>query len=97
MIAIFITKNGLIQRVLSCQLQNKSKKLLILSILKKAGLSFTSMTKKVYFFLNLDEDMYLDVVNRSLINYKIDERLKKNSGFSYFLVNYEIDKADMAQ
>lgn len=55
------------------------------------------MTKKVYFFLNLDEDMYLDVVNRSLINYKIDERLKKNSGFSYFLVNYEIDKADMAQ
>lgn len=52
---------------------------------------------KFYIHDNINYKKYLEIVETSLIEHKIEERLEKTTGFKYFLANYEYDKPEMME
>lgn len=70
----------------------KLKRLLNFSTRKKKELNSISTMTKVNTFCYIDEKKYLEIVETNLIEFRMDERVVKTTGFQYFLANYELDE-----
>lgn len=88
MIVKIIIEIGLIQNLSYYQAHNNKNKFSNLLKRNKEDRNFISTITEVNYFNSIDITKYTQIIDNNLIQYKLEERLAKRSGFSYFLSSY---------